>query len=68
MKRGKHFCIVCKITYGMEQVYKTGMYRFCSEKCYANYRKLDSKTQLKLQERKRADPKTDRQLYQQHTL
>jgi len=67
MKRGEHFCIVCGITYGMEQVYKTGMYSFCSEKCYTKFRSYDTKKQLELQEQNH-DHKVDRHIYQQATL
>lgn len=73
MKRGEFSCTVCNITYGMEQVYKTGMYVFCSERCYSDYRKMSTEKQQELckkhDERKPThDQKVDRQLYQQQTL
>lgn len=41
-------CIVCSMNFGMDLVYKTGMYAFCSEKCYTAFRKMPTEKQREL--------------------
>ena len=57
-----HHCIVCNLKFGIERVYKTGMYQFCSEKCYTKFRELSSSGKWK--ERSKIGSQTDSKHYQ----
>ncbi len=66
MKRGEFSCVVCNITFGMPQVYISGHFAFCSEKCHTKYQELPKEKQKKLD--RKLDQKADRHIYPQATL